>query len=300
MAITYRPARPDDLESTARIVQEAYNDLRVRHGLAPTVSLRPPLFQTFCLAEDPEGLWVAEADDAIVGFGFSWMTQKFWFLAQLFIKPGTQASGVGRTLLSKTLDQAQRNGADNRALITLAYNPVSAGLYVRNGMYPREPLYRVAAPASVVRQNITTTRYDAVPISPWPEPQQWIGKIDEEVLGFRRDSHHRFLLSDFPARAVRIERAGHPVGYAYISTEGHVGPLAVAPNVDRKAVVATAIRCALEGQPDQVSMIVPGRAEQILDAVSELGFRLDEPFVLLSARQFGDWRNYLPSNPGYM
>lgn len=300
MAIIYRPARPDDLDSAVRIVQQAYNDLRVRHGLAPTGPLRPPLFQRFCLAEDRDGLWVAEADDTIVGFGFSWMCQNFWFLAQLFIKPGTQGSGLGRTLLLKTLEQAQRNGADNRALITAAYNPISTGLYVRNGMYPREPLYRVAAPASVVDQNITTTGHDAVPIAPWPEPQHWIGKLDEEVLGFRRDSHHRFLLSDFAVRAVRIERAGRPVGYAYVSIEGHIGPLAIAPDADRKAVVATAIRCALEEQPEQVSMIVPGRAEQILDAVSIFGFRLDEPYVLLSARPFGDWRNYMPSNPAYM
>jgi hypothetical protein len=129
---------------------------------------------------------------------------------------------------------------------------------------------------------------------------EWIGRIDEEILGFRRDSHHRFLLGGFAARAVRIEREGRPAGYAYISAEGHVGPLAVAPDADGKAVLASVVRCALDGQPKQVSMIVPGRADQILSAVSELGFRIDEPYVLMSALPFGDWRNYLPSNPGFM
>ena len=75
-----------------------------------------------------------------MGFGFSWMCEKFWFLAQLFIKPETQARGVGQALLSNTLQQAEQNGTDNRALITLAYNTASTDLYVRNGMYPREPL----------------------------------------------------------------------------------------------------------------------------------------------------------------
>src|SRR5262249_44189847 len=157
--------------------------------------------------EDGSGLWVAEADDGIAGFGFSWMCQKFWFLAQLFIKPGIQANGVGRTLLSKTLEHARRNDADNRALITLAYNPVSTGLYVRNGMYPREPLYRITAPASGIEENIPTPGYEALPIAPSSEAQQWIGQIDEEVLGFRRDSHHRFLLSNPSTRAMRIDRA---------------------------------------------------------------------------------------------
>ncbi len=300
MEITYRPARSDDLDAAVRIVQQAINDLRVRHGLAPTHKLRPPLFQTFCLAEDPDGLWVAEADDTIVGFGFSWMMQKFWYLSQLFIKPEMQAKGVGQALLSKTLEQARRNGADNRTLITFAYNTASTGLYVRNGMYPRELLYHVVSPALVVEQNITATRHPVSPIAPLSQSREWIGQIDEAVLGFRRDSQHGFLLGGSATRAVRIEHAGNPAGYAYISSDGHVGPLAIAPHADTKEVIGAAIRCALEGQPQQVSMIVPGRADRILEVVSELGFRIDEPLVLMSARPFGNWSNYLPSNPGYM
>lgn len=303
MAITYRPARSDDLEPAMRVVQQAINDLRVRSGRAPTQSMRPmqpPFFPTFCLGEDPDGLWIAEAGDRIVGYGFSWIIQKFWFLSSLFVQPETQAKGVGQTLLSRTLQQAQRNGADNRALITFAYNMTSTGLYVRNGMYPREPLYRMVAPAPLVEQNIAAAEHDVTPIALLPQPQEWIGRIDEAVLGFRRDSHHRFLLGGVAPRAVRIGQAGRPAGYAYISAEGHVGPLAVAPDADPKGVVAAAVRCALEGQPKQVSIMVPGRADQILGMVSELGFRIDEPYVLLSARPFGDWRNYLPRNPGYM
>ena len=300
MDITCRPARPEDLEPALRIVQEAYNDLRVRHGLAATVGLRPPLFQNFCLAEDPDGLWVAEAGDTLIGFGFAWMRQRFWYLAQLFVRPGIQAKGVGQALLSKTLGQAEQRGAENRALITMAYNTASTGLYIQNGLYPREPLYRMVAPAPVVERNLVAAGYEVSPIEPWPGCREWLGRIDEEVLGFRRESHHEFLLGGFAARAVRVERAGRPVGYAYISAEGHIGPLAVAPGADPKNVVGAVVQCALEGRPKQVSMVVPGRADRILETVSVLGFRIDEALVLLSTRPFGDWRNYLPSNPGFM
>jgi len=300
MDVTYRPARPEDLGPALRIVQEAYNDLRLRHGLAATVGLRPPLFQNFCLAEDPDGLWVAEAGDTLMGFGCAWIRQRFWYLAQLFVRPGTQAKGVGQALLSKTLHLAERRGAENRALITMAYNTASAGLYVRNGLYPRETLYRMVAPAPVIERNFAAAECLVSPIEPWPGCREWLGRIDEEVLGFRRESHHEFLLGGFAGRAVRVERAGRPVGYAYISADGHLGPLAVAPGADPADVVGAVVRCALEGRPKQVSMIVPGRADRILGAMSELGFRIDEPFVLLAARPFGDWRNYLPSNPGFM
>lgn len=47
-------------------------------------------------------------------------------------------------------------------------------------------------------------------------------------------------------------------------------------------------------------MVVSGKADRVLAAVFALGFRIDEPSVLLSAQPFGDWHHYLPSNPGFM
>jgi GNAT superfamily N-acetyltransferase len=119
MQIAYRPAKAEDLQAATRIVQDAYNDVRVQHGLPPSIVLGQPLFQTFSLSEPSSSLWVAEADGSLSGFAFSWMRQRFWFLAQLFVRPGSQLHGVGQAMLSKTLDHAEENGAENRALITL-------------------------------------------------------------------------------------------------------------------------------------------------------------------------------------
>jgi GNAT superfamily N-acetyltransferase len=300
MDITYRPAKLEDLEEAERVVQASGNELRVRHSRQPWPAPPPIAFAKFCLAEDPDGLWVAEQGDTIVGFGFSWMTEKFWFLSQLFVSPETQAKGIGRALLSKTLIQAECNGATNRALITPAYNIASTGLYLNNGLYPREPLYRMAAPSHAVAQNLADAGYDATPVAPWPEPDEWTGRIDQALLGFRRDLHHKFLLGAAGARAVRIERAGGLAGYAYISAQGQVGPLAIAPDADAKAVVTTALRCALECGPSQVSTIVPGRADVVMQTVLALGFRIEESYVLMASRPFGDWRNYLPRAPGFI
>jgi GNAT superfamily N-acetyltransferase len=300
MDIAYRPARLEDLAEAERVVQQSGNALRVRHGRQPWPAPPPTAFPKFCLAQDPSGLWVAEDGDTIVGFGFSWMTEKFWFLSQLFVRPETQAKGIGQALLSKTLMQAERNGATNRALITPAYNTASTGLYLKNGLYPREPLYRMAAPAQAVAQNLVDTGYDITPVAPWPESGEWTGRIDQELLGFRRDLHHQLLLGGFAARAVRIEHAGRAAGYAYISSQGHVGPLAIAPDADAKAVVTAALRCAPEGGARQVSMIVPGRADVVMQTALALGFRIEEPYVLMAWRPFGNWCNYLPSTPGFM
>src|SRR5262245_39561489 len=108
MDVTCRPARPEDLEPGLRVVEQAYNELRGRNGLRLMV-LRVPAFQRFTYAEDPTGLWVAEADNDIIGFACSWMRQQFWYLGYLFIRPDIQARGIGRALMSRTLEQAARN-----------------------------------------------------------------------------------------------------------------------------------------------------------------------------------------------
>jgi len=64
--------------------------------------------------------------------------------------------------------------------------------------------------------------------------------------------------------------------------------------------VTTALGRALEGRPSQLSLIVPGRADIVMQTVLALGFRLQEPYVLMAARPFGNWRNYLPRNPGFL
>jgi hypothetical protein len=36
-------------------------------------------------------------------------------------------------------------------------------------------------------------------------------------------------------------------------------------------------------------MIVPGRADVVMQAVLALGFRIEEPYVLMASRPFGNW-----------
>jgi GNAT superfamily N-acetyltransferase len=301
MNVSYRPANEEDLEPGVRVVQQAFTELRVRNGYAPV----PPLkhtFQRFMLEEDPTGIWVAESeDDTIIGFGFSWMRQRFWYLSQLFIQPDIQSKGIGQALMSRTLEQAERNGAENRALITPGYNMASTGLYIRNGLYPREPLYRMAAPVEVLRGgNTSAPGYEVTPLRLWPAEQAWLDTVDDAIIGFQRSSQHGFLQSVQGSRALRIDQAGQSVGYAYISSVGHIGPLVVAPGADPGEVTKAAVHAALDGQVKQVSLIVPGRADRIVGTLSAIGFRIEEPLLLMAAQPFGDWSRYLPSNPGFM
>src|ERR1700737_2239566 len=53
MDITYRPAKFEDLEEAERVVQEAGNELRMRHGRQPGPAPPPIAFPKFCLRGGP-------------------------------------------------------------------------------------------------------------------------------------------------------------------------------------------------------------------------------------------------------
>jgi adenylate cyclase len=51
---------------------------------------------------------------------------------------------------------------------------------------------------------------------------------------------------------------------------------------------------------DLPAAAVPGGADAVMQAVLALGFRIEEPYVLMASRSFGNWCNYLPRTPGFM
>ena len=119
-----------------------------------------------------------------------------------------------------------------RLQFTFAYNLRSTGLYLRNEMYPRVPLYLMAAAALPV--DLDDAGHEAEDIEPAAKVPGWLGEIDDAVLGFRRNTHHGFLLGSGTARGLRVKRAGRTAGYAYAMPNGRLGPLAVAPGTIRR------------------------------------------------------------------
>jgi len=95
----------------------------------------------YSLREEPEGFWVVEERDQIVGFTISWIRSSLWFLSCLFVLPEYHGMGVRRALIEKALEHRGQAQTANHALITAAYNPVSLSLYLSYGIYSREPLY---------------------------------------------------------------------------------------------------------------------------------------------------------------
>jgi ribosomal protein S18 acetylase RimI-like enzyme len=183
MPILYRPARAQDLERADQLVVASINDLTQRHGFGPMAASHPPNFQLFSLKDDPDGLWVAEEADEILGFAWSWACGDLWFLAQLFVSPGHQGRSIGNELLKKTFEHTQKSGAANRALITFTFNTVSQGLYIRNGLFPRFPIYNFNVARELLMGRLQGPQFRYVPLEETASDLCNLAQIDAQVLG---------------------------------------------------------------------------------------------------------------------
>jgi ribosomal protein S18 acetylase RimI-like enzyme len=296
----FRPARAEELQRAEELVVRSINDLTERHGFGPMATLRPPDFQLFSLKDDPDGLWVAEAEGDIVGFALSWVCGDLWFLAELFVAPGHQGRKIGNELLARTFEHASKVGAANKALITFTFNVVSQGLYIRHGLFPRLPIYFFSGARDVLMNRLQGEKLRCVPIDATDSTLKTLVQLDTGALGISREKHHRYLLNDPMMKGVLLHDGSNCVGYAYVSATGHVGPLAVALPRAMGAAFRTALDLAAASGAAQVSAFLPGVSDQALSIAVEHGMRITFPMVLVATREFGDWTRYLPRNPGFM
>lgn len=298
MSVTVRPARAEELQRAQELVVTSINDLTRRHAFGEMASVRPASFQLFSLKDDARGLWVAEDGGEIVGSAFSWVCDDLWFLAELFIAPHMQGSGIGRELLRRTLSHADQAGAETKALITFTFNTVSQGLYLRHGMFPRLPIYMMNGfrGASLAGNFEAPLKHKIAS----PADIATLAALDRSVLGVSRKKHHAYLLGDPAMKGFLFYEGQDYTGYAYVASTGHIGPVAVTRQDNMGRALDTALRIAAEGNSNQVSAFLPGNCEAALTVAARHRMRITFPMVLVSDREFGDWKRYLPRNPGYM
>jgi len=295
MTIVYRPARAEELTRAQELVVGSINDLSQRHGFGAVATLHPPLFQAFSLQDDPGGLFVAEDDGQMLGYAFAWACGELRFLAELFVAPGQQRNGIGNELLQRAMPPTRKGSAIVHALITFAFNTAAQGLYVRHGIYPKLPLYFVTVPREALRARLPTPQQMPPLLSLADLPK--LAEIDAKVLGFSRAKHHRYLLGDPTMKGVLLRAGGERIGYAYLSSDGHIGPLAVTKPQAMSAALQAMLAMALDGDASNISAFVPGGGDAALGVALAQGMRITLPMMLMASRDFGDWRSYLPRNP---
>lgn len=299
MSLVYRPARAQDLETADALVVTSINDLTERHGFGSMATSSPPSFQLFSLKDDPDGLWIAEDGGDILGFAWSWVCGDVWFLAQLFVEPAQQGRGIGNELLKLTLEHARKSRAAHKALITFTFNRVSQGLYIRHGLFPKMPVYFGAAREQVMA-SLPEPPLRSIAIEDTAAHMKSLAEIDTRAVGVAREKHHRYLLNEPGTTGVMLCAGSECVGYTYIASNGHIGPLAVTQADVLGDAFTTALRMAADRPSEKISAFVPGTCDSALSLAVNHGMRITFPMLLMASPGFDTWTQYLPRNPGFM
>jgi GNAT superfamily N-acetyltransferase len=303
--ITFRPGIEGDLAECNRIWRESIDAYLLPMGFPPLPTDNPALrrLHAHTLATDPSRFVVAEhrrlpGRRRVVAFGSAVERGPLWFLSMLFVEPGRQARGVGRSLLERILPAP----LDGRVLATCtdSAQPVSNGLYASLGIVPRMPLFNLIGrprPGSEwppLPEGLAVQR--VADYGPWrddPEAQA----LDRSILGFAHPEDHRFVLEE-PRRAFAYRTTdGQLAAYGYAGDVGRVGPIAVSePGL--LAPVLGHLLTAVEPRGAS-SVWLPGDAAEAIGVAVRGGLRI-EGFPILAgwSRPFADFTRYVPTSPG--
>lgn len=288
--VGFRPATLEDCVSTYDIFVEAADDLAKRSGWAPTPRPSTPperllAFRLNALRNDPAGFWVAEADDRPVGFGIAVQREHVWYLAALHVRPTFQSRGVGAEIVRRCLEIATPGslltvGADAR-------NPASNALYGRFGMFPEMALVELSGPA---RPGETGFLVAGAPAT------TDLAAIDRAVYGADRPQDHVFWGSVSTLRAYSVVHDRRTVGYAYVQTNGAIGPIGVLDPADLAPALDASIAVAAELGATSAHARIPGNARSAIALALAHGWRYGAGATLvLTSASWGRWDRYITS-----
>lgn len=303
--ISIRPALELDLAACHRIWRDSLDAYLGRLCVPPLPEDNPGVrrLHGHTRATDPDRFLVAErsadgGERRVVAFGSAVDRGPLWFLSMLFVEPGEQASGIGRTLLDELLPSK----LDGRLLATNtdSAQPVSNGLYTTYGIVPRMPLFNaVGRPRPGY---VWPALPDGVRIERVENPGAWresaeLAAFDGALLGFVHAEDHRFVQEE-PRHAFAIRNGdGALLGYGYAGEIGRVGPIAVsAPEL--LAPVLGVLLTTVE--PRGASAVwLPGAADDVLATAIRAGLRIEGfPVIAGWTRPYTDYTRYVPTSPG--
>ncbi len=304
MKVDYRLAGEQDLEWAHRALVESLNQFAIQRAL-PQVELdfqeSLPLWRHFL---DTGGgcFLVAEVKKRVAGFCCNIARGNLWFLSYLVVAPEFQATGVGSGLFQQALTEARKSeNTEVIAAYTNASNWPSISLYIRNGIFPRMPILKLEGNISDMCEQIREIEpLEGEAVSLSEQTIASLNDIDLAVRGVSREVDHRYWLGASGMRCYLFADGGRVSGYAYVSDEGIVGPLAANDTATVEKMLCFCLDRLSSQGVDSFTVYVPGDNTAALSLLYDRGFKIQELGLMMSSRPFGKWENYLISRPSLL
>lgn len=297
--IHFRPGTLEDSYQVFALFEHTLSDLSHRLGLSGQAGPVEPdhlakmwrerrsLYEH--LAETADRFWIAERDGQPVGYARSILRDNVRQLTEFFVLPDLQSAGVGRELIARTFPAGD---ADWRTLNATTDIRAQA-LYLKSGMTAYCPLYYFGRTPEKV---VVRTELEFAQLESTQPVLDNLAAIDQEILGFRRDVDHRWLMGN--RKGFLIRREGQAVGYGYTGLRS--GPFALLEPEFYPLALAYAERTAAEFGLDHFGVEVPAINRAAVEYLLGRGFRLDGFIALqMSDQPLPGLDRYLLTSPPF-
>lgn len=124
-SLIFRPVKPNDLETLAKIEALAYTPLWRSSVTSLTLARR----QAFSFD-------VVEVDDQIIGYQYSTLMVNKAHLSRITVHPEWQGRGIGSSMLAYAIEGYKKKGVTSVSLNTQIDNKYSRRMYDRFGFHP--------------------------------------------------------------------------------------------------------------------------------------------------------------------
>lgn len=211
---TIRNTHADDADAIRRIDAVAFNAWWQQvKGKESELLPRTRANVLACLEKDPDGCFVAEEDDQLVGFIFARTWGRVCWGGTFAVLPAYQRRGIGRQLIDTCLAYLRQGPNRVIGLETMPDSPRNLTLYMRYGFQPRLPSF-------VLKKPLNATTLGNAPDKTWlPRWSAADGSTQERWLTEMQDATARISPGyDYTREIISTER--HKFGETLVLTKG--------------------------------------------------------------------------------
>jgi GNAT superfamily N-acetyltransferase len=295
--LVFRRGLPGDSRSAFDLSMAAVTDLLARQNQKFPIDpdafwkvLQPYLSH---LATHAAEWWVAEdpSDASLVGHARSVERDGLFELSELFVRPGLQSAGIGKSLLERAFPVGR-----GETRLILATNDVRAfARYYAADTVARFGMASLAAAPAPGDHGAGDLANELEVVAATPDDTPLIAKLEKSVVGYARAADYPWLFDQREGYLYRRHR--RVVGFSFFSTSG-CGPIAALEPADQRSILLHLERRAHEAGVDEINFQVPTVNAVAMNHLLGRGFKLDAPLNLfMSNREFGSFDRFVAFGP---
>jgi GNAT superfamily N-acetyltransferase len=291
--LIFRRGRAEDSRPAFDLSIAAMRDLfaRQNHPLQLDANSFWALLQPYLthLGAHASEWWVAEdpRDGSLVGHARSVERDGLFELSELFVRPGSQSAGVGKSLIKRAFPIGR-----GETRLILATNDVRAlARYYAADTVARFPVASLAAKPKPSAGG----EGRAEVIAATSDDTNLIAELEEAVVGYARSADYPWLFEH--REGFLYHRRGRAVGFGFFSATG-VGPIAALEPADQRSILLHLEQRAHDTGVEEINFQVPTINAVAMHHLLGRGFKIDAPLNLfMSNRSFGHFDRFIAFGP---